>query len=171
MSTNSVSVFILLHILLTSISTFLSFDGFLVIFTKVFLSDVLLCQLVHLSCFCDLYLQWWWWWSSSSSSSSSLLQVIPVKVNYNYFTLYKASSLNLKIIWSKRVSFFVFLRCGIFIRRSHGSMLFAMVISDSICFYWNGWMKIDRSFWYTNHVQWHTNHVKEKVKSTITADS
>ena len=27
-----------------------------------------------------------------------LLQVIPVKVNYNYFTLYKASSLNLKII-------------------------------------------------------------------------
>ena len=34
----------------------------------------------------------------------SLLQVIPVKVNYNYFTLYKASSLNLKIIWSKRVN-------------------------------------------------------------------
>ena len=27
-----------------------------------------------------------------------LLQVIPLKVNYNYFTLYKASSLNLKII-------------------------------------------------------------------------
>ena len=32
-------------------------------------------------------------------------------------------------------------------------------------------MKIDCSFWYTNHVQWDTNHVKEKVKSTITADS
>ena len=29
---------------------------------------------------------------------SLLLQVILVKVNYNYFTLYKASSLNLKII-------------------------------------------------------------------------
>ena len=28
-------------------------------------------------------------------------------------------------------------------------------------------MKIDRSFWYTNHVQWHTSQVKEKVKSTI----
>ena len=27
-----------------------------------------------------------------------ILQVIPVKVNYNYFTLYKASSLNLNII-------------------------------------------------------------------------
>ena len=75
--------------------------------------------------------------------------MIPVKVNYNYFTLYKASSLNLKIIWSKRVSFFVFLRCRIFIRRSHGSRLFAIVRSDSICFYYNGWMQIDRSFWYT----------------------
>ena len=32
-------------------------------------------------------------------------------------------------------------------------------------------MKIDRSLWYTNHVQWHTNHVKEEVKSTISADS
>ena len=32
-------------------------------------------------------------------------------------------------------------------------------------------MKIDRSFWYINHVQWHRNHVKEKVKSTITANS
>ena len=31
-----------------------------------------------------------------------LLQVIPEKVNHNYFTLYKASSLNLKIIWSKK---------------------------------------------------------------------
>ena len=100
-----------------------------------------------------------------------LLQVIPVKVNYNYFTLYKASSLNLKIIWSKRVRFFDFLRCCIFIRRIHGSRLSAIVRSDAICFYWNGWMKIDRSFWCTNHVQWHTNHVKEKVKSTITADS
>ena len=28
-------------------------------------------------------------------------------------------------------------------------------------------MKIDRSFWYTNHVQWHTNHFKEKAKSTL----
>ena len=100
-----------------------------------------------------------------------LLQVIPVKVNYNYFTLYKASSLNLKMLWSKSVSFFVFLRCRIFIRRSHGSRLSAIVRSDPICCYWYGWMKIDRSFWYTNHVQWHTNHVKEKVKSTITADS
>ena len=27
-----------------------------------------------------------------------VLQVIPVKVNYNYFTVHKASSLNLKII-------------------------------------------------------------------------
>ena len=32
-------------------------------------------------------------------------------------------------------------------------------------------MKMDRSLWYTNHVQWHTNHVKEEVKSTILADS
>ena len=92
-----------------------------------------------------------------------LSQVIPLKVNYNYFTLYKASSLNVKIIWSKRVSFFVFLRFHIFTRRSHGSRLSAIVRSDSICFYWNGWMEIDRSFSYTNHVQWHTNHVKEKV--------
>ena len=29
---------------------------------------------------------------------SLLLQVIPVKASYNYFTLYKASGLNLKII-------------------------------------------------------------------------
>ena len=93
-----------------------------------------------------------------------LLQVIPVKVNYKYFTPYKVSSLNLKIIWSKRVSFFVFLRCCKFIRRSHGSMLSVVVGSDAICFYWNEWMKIDRSFLYTNHVQWHT-------KSTSTADS
>ena len=64
-----------------------------------------------------------------------LLQVIPVKVNYNYFTLYKALSLNLKIIGSKRVSFFVFLRCRVFIRRSHGSRLSAMMRSDSISFY------------------------------------
>ena len=42
------------------------------------------------------------------------------KVNYNYFSLYKASSLNLKMIWSRRVSFFVFLRCRIFIGQSHG---------------------------------------------------
>jgi len=94
--------------------------------------------------------------------------VTPVKVNYNYFTLYKASSLNLKIIWSKRVSFLVFLRCRIFMQRSHSSRLSAIVRSDSICFYWNGWMKIDHSFWYTSHVQWHTNHVKEKLKSTVT---
>ena len=33
-----------------------------------------------------------------------------------------------------------------FIRRSHGSRLFSIVRSDSICFYWNGWMKIDRFF-------------------------
>ena len=75
--------------------------------------------------------------------------MIPVKVNYNYFTLYKASSLNLKIIWSKRVSFFVFLRCRKFIRRSHGSRLSVIVRSDAICFYWNEWMKIDRSSLYT----------------------
>ena len=42
------------------------------------------------------------------------------KVNYNYFRLYKASSLNLKMIWSRRVSFFVFLRCRIFMGQSHG---------------------------------------------------
>ena len=71
-----------------------------------------------------------------------LLQLIPVKVNYNYSSLYKASSLNLKIWW-KMVSFFVFLRCCIFIRRSQGSRLSAIVRSDSSCFYWNGWMKID----------------------------
>ena len=94
-----------------------------------------------------------------------------VKVNCNYFTLYKALRLKLKIIWSKRVNLFVCLWCRIFIRRSHGSRLSATVKSDSICFYWNGWMKIDRSYWYTNHVQWYTNHVKGKVKSTITADS
>ena len=76
-----------------------------------------------------------------------------VKVNYNYFTLYKASSLNLKIIWSKRVSFFVFFRSHKFIRRSHGSRLSVIVRSDAICFYWNEWMKIDRRFLYTNHVQ------------------
>ena len=36
--------------------------------------------------------------------------MIPVKVNYNHFTLYKASSLNHEIIWSKRVylAFFFF---------------------------------------------------------------
>ena len=79
-----------------------------------------------------------------------------------YFALYETSSLNLKIILSKRVSFFVFLRCCILIRPSHGSRLSAIVRSDFICFYWNGWMKIDRSFWYTTYV-------KEKVKSTITA--
>ena len=67
--------------------------------------------------------------------------MIPVKVNFKYFTLYKASSLNLKIIWSKRVSFFVFPRCRKLIRRSHGSRLFVIVRSDAICFYWNEWMK------------------------------
>ena len=56
-------------------------------------------------------------------------------VNYSYFTVYKASSLNLKIILSKRVSVFVFLRCRIFIRRSHSSRLSVIVRSDSICFY------------------------------------
>ena len=45
-------------------------------------------------------------------------------INYNYFTVYKSSTLNLKIVWSKMVSFFVFLRCRKFIRRSHGSSLF-----------------------------------------------
>ena len=40
--------------------------------------------------------------------------MISIKVNYNYFTLYKNSSLNLKIIWSKReLSVFVFFRCRI----------------------------------------------------------
>ena len=102
-----------------------------------------------------MFIWWWWWWWLSL-----LLQVIPIKVNYNYFTLYKASSLNRKIFWSKKVSFFVFVRCRIFIRQSHGSRLSAIVKSDCICFYWNRWMKVGRSFWYTNHV-------KEKVKSTI----
>ena len=96
---------------------------------------------------------WWWWWLL-------FLQVIPIKVHYNYFTIYKASSLNRKIFWSKKVSFFVFVRCRICIRQSHGSRLSAIVKSDCICFYWNRWMKVGRSFWYTNHV-------KEKVKSTI----
>ena len=59
--------------------------------------------------------------------------MILAKVNYNYFTLSKASCLNLKIIWLKSVSFFVFLRCRIFIRRTHGSRLSAIVRSDSIC--------------------------------------
>ena len=113
-----------------------------------------------------MFIWWWWWWWLSL-----LLQVIPIKVNYNYFTLYKASSLNRKIFWSKKVSFFVFVRCRIFIRQSHGSRLSAIVKSDCICFYWHRWMKVSRSFWYTNHVPWHANHVKEKVKSTITADS
>ena len=76
-----------------------------------------------------------------------LLQVKPVNVNYNYFTQCKTSSLNLKIIWSKRVSFFVFLRCRKFIRRSHGLRLSVSVKTNVICFYWNGWMKIDCSFW------------------------
>ena len=31
--------------------------------------------------------------------------MIPVKVNYNHFTVYKAWSLNLKIIWKKRSAF------------------------------------------------------------------
>ena len=61
-----------------------------------------------------------------------------VKVNCNYFTLYKALHLKLKIIWSKRVNLFVCLCCRILIRRSHGSRLSATVKSDSICFYWNG---------------------------------
>ena len=47
-----------------------------------------------------------------------LLQVIPVKVNYNYFTLKKASRLNLKVIYLKRLSFFVLLRCRIFMTKS-----------------------------------------------------
>ena len=75
-----------------------------------------------------------------------LLQVIPVKANYNYFTLYKASSLNLEISWSKRVSFYFFLQYRKFLRRSHRSRFSAIVRSDAICFYWNEWMKIDRSF-------------------------
>ena len=45
------------------------------------------------------------------------------KSEYNYLTQYKASSLNLKIISSKRISFFVFLWCRIFIRPSHASRL------------------------------------------------
>ena len=96
-----------------------------------------------------------------------LLQVTPVKVNYNYFTLYKASSLNLKIIWSKRVSFLVFLRCRIFIQRIHSSRLSAIVRSDSICFYWNGWMKIDHSFWYTN-MSSDIQTCQRELKSTFT---
>ena len=92
-----------------------------------------------------------------------ILKVIPVKVNYNYFTLHKASSLNLKIIWSKRVSFFVFLRSHTFIRRSHGSRLSVIVRSDAICFYWNERMKIDRSFLYTNHVQWVQNQLLQLI--------
>ena len=55
-------------------------------------------------------------------------------------------SLNLKIIWSKRVSFFVFLRCRVFIRQSHGSRLSAMMRSDSISFYSNGWPDENWSF-------------------------
>ena len=89
--------------------------------------------------------------------------MIPVKVNHNYFTLYKASSLNLKTIWWKRVTFFVFLRCRIFKPRSHGSRFpFAFIEM-------NVW-KLMGSFWYTYHVQWRTNYVTENVKSTITAD-
>ena len=61
--------------------------------------------------------------------------VIPIKVNYDNLTLYEASSLNLKIIWSKGVSFFVFLRSHKFIRRSHGSSLFVKVTSDAMYFY------------------------------------
>ena len=76
-----------------------------------------------------------------------LLQAKLVNVNYNYFTLCKTSSLNLKMIWSKRVCFFVFLRCRESIRRSHGSRLSVSVKSNVICFYWNEWMKIDCSFW------------------------
>ena len=59
---------------------------------------------------------------------------------------------------------FIFLRCRIFIRRTNGSRLSAIVTSDSICFYWNGWMEIDRSSWQNKLCPVRTNHVKEKVK-------
>ena len=80
--------------------------------------------------------------------------------NHVYILSYKHSSRPIRA----RVLSYLFYK---FIRRSHRSMLVAMVRINFIWFYWNGWMKIDCSFWYTNHVQWHTNHVKEKVKSTI----
>ena len=89
--------------------------------------------------------------------------MIPLKVNYSYFTLYKASSLNLKTLWSKIVSFFVFLRCRIFIRRSHGSRLSAIVRSVSICFCCNGWMEIDRSFYKSCPVTWKTCQRESKI--------
>ena len=68
-----------------------------------------------------------------------IIIIITIKVS-------KASSLTLKIIWSKRVSFFIFLRCRILMRRSHGSRLSAIVRSDSICCYWTEWMKVDPFF-------------------------
>ena len=59
----------------------------------------------------------------------------------------------------KRVGFFVFLRCRIFIRRSHGSRLSAIVKTGSF-----GFIEIDLSFWCTNHFPWHRNQFKEKVE-------
>ena len=50
-------------------------------------------------------------WHKGMFSKIRLYRYISVKIICNYFTLYNVSSLNLKIIWSKRVSFFVFLPC------------------------------------------------------------
>ena len=73
--------------------------------------------------------------------------MIRVKVDYSYFTLYKASSLNTRKIDQKELAFSSFFGGAyLYIRRSHGSRLSAIVKSDSICFYENGWMNIDRFF-------------------------
>ena len=73
--------------------------------------------------------------------------MIRVKVNYSYFTLYKASSLNTRIIDQKELAFSSFFSGAyLYIRRSHGSRFSAIVKSDSISFYENGWMNIDRFF-------------------------
>ena len=87
-------------------------------------------------------------WHKGMFSKIRLYRYISVKVIYNYFTLYNVSSLNLKIIWSKRVSFFVFLRCSKFIPWSYGSRLSVIVRNDAICFYWNEWMKNHHFFFY-----------------------
>ena len=81
------------------------------------------------------------------------LSIMITSLVFNYFSLYKGSCLNLKIIWLKRVRFFVFLRCAYLYDEEvvrYSEKWFQLL-------YWNGWMEIYCPFWYTNLVHWHTN--------------
>ena len=82
-------------------------------------------------------------------------------------TLYEASTLNLKIIWLKGLAFRLSSVPLIYTTKSRFEVV--RYSEKWFHFIWKKWkndqfMKIDRSFWYTNHVQWHTNHVREKNK-------